>query len=113
MKITLVKKIMEDGIECRKCQEVSQRLADCDELRFIDDIVFADMRDPESEGHRFAKEHSIDIAPFFVVEEGNVMVYKTYMEFKKKVLKKVVEKVDVEIEEKRKAEAEVDAIDFL
>lgn len=114
MKITLVKKIMEDGEECRKCREVSERLEAGNEMRFIDRTVFADLRDQESEGSKLAREHGIDTAPFFLVEEeGMVSIYKTYMEFKRKVLMKTVEKADVEIEEKREAEAEVDAIDFL
>lgn len=114
MKITLVKKIMEDGQECRKCREVSDRLEAGNEHRFIDRTVYADLRDSESEGHKIAQEHGIDTAPFFVVEDdGRTSVYKTYMEFKTKVLKKRAEKADVEIEEKRQAEAEVDAIDFL
>lgn len=105
---------MEDGQECRKCREVSERLEAGNELRFIDQIVYADLRDPESEGHKIAQEHRIDTAPFFVVENGGLAtVYKTYMEFKTKVLKKAAERADVEIEEKRQAEAEVDAIDFL
>ena len=49
-----------------------------------------------------AKEHNIAVAPFFIVEDsGNVTIYKTYMEFKKKVLNKALVKDDVEIEEKR------------
>ena len=89
MKITMVKKIKEDGEECKKCLQVTERLRVGDELRFIDKIVYADMRDPDSVGHRLAKEHNIDIAPFFIVEDGGtVSIYKTYMELKRKVLNK-------------------------
>jgi len=88
MNITLVKKIMEDGKECKKCREVSDLLKKSDELRFIDTILYADIKDPDSEGSRVAREHNIDIAPFFVVEkDGEVTVYKSYMQFKRTVLK--------------------------
>jgi len=103
MKITMVKKIMDDGEECKKCQEVSQRLKEGDELGLIDRIVFADVRDFSAEGNRLAREYNVDIAPFFLVDNGGkVTVYKTYMELKRKVLKKVVEEADVAIEERRK-----------
>lgn len=105
----MVKKIKETGEECKKCREVTERLTAGNELSFIDKIVYADMRYPESEGLRVAKEHNIEIAPFFIVEDsGNVTIYKTYMEFKKKVLNKALEKGDVEIEERR-AKGEADA----
>ena len=114
MKITLVKKIYEDGEECKKCNEVYQRLKDGNELRFIDKIVVADVRDHESEGYKLAEKYNIDVAPFFVVEdEGKATVYKTYMQFKREVLKKEVEKADMEIEEKREINKAVDEIDFL
>ncbi len=112
MKITLIKKIMEDGGECRKCREVAERLEAGDEMRFIDRVIIADVREPGSEGMRIAAAHKIETAPFFVVEEdGKETLYKTYMQFKRKVLQKAVEAADAEIEEKRKAEAEVDALE--
>lgn len=113
MKITFVKKIKEDGEECKKCREVTERLKAGNELTLIDKIVYADMRDADSVGLKLAKEHNIDIAPFFIVEsEGNVTVYKTYMELKKKILKKALEKADIEIEERRKANAGIDSGDL-
>ncbi len=114
MKITFVKKIMENGEECKKCAEVTERLKSGSELKFIDNIVFADMRDHNAEGNQLAEKYNVDIAPFFIVEEsGNVIIYKTYMELKKKVLKKALEQADIDIEEKRIADDEVDAVDFL
>ena len=98
----------------KKCAEVYQRLKEGDELRFIDKIVVADVRDHESEGFKIAEEHNIDVAPFFVVEDaGDVKIYKTYMQFKRAVLKKRVERQDSEIEEKREINKAVDEIDFL
>ena len=90
MNITLVKKIMEDGQECRKCREVSDLLEKSNELRFIDTILYADMKDPGSEGSRVAMKHNVEIAPFFVVEkDGEVNIYKSYMQFKRDVLKEM------------------------
>lgn len=113
MNITLVKKIMEDGKQCKKCGEVSQRLEEGNEMRFIDRTVIADVRDPDSEGMKIAEKHDVKVAPFFVVEEDGIeRIYKTYMQFKRDVLKKVVEAADVEIEEKRKAQTEAAPIDM-
>lgn len=114
MNITMVKKIMEDGQECKKCREVSERLESGGELAFINKIIYADMRDPSSEGHSVAEKHNINIAPFFVVEEeGQVKIYKTYMELKRKVFNKMLEEADIEIEEKRKATSSSSAVDFM
>lgn len=114
MKITLVKKIMENGEECKKCAEVTDRLKAGSELEFIDNIVFADMRDQDAEGNRLAEKYNVDIAPFFIVEEsGSVIIYKTYMELKKKVLKKALDQADTDIEAKRIADDELDSVDFL
>jgi hypothetical protein len=114
MKITMVKKIYEDGGECKKCNEVQQRLKEGDELKLIDKIVVADVRDHESEGFKIAEKYNVEVAPFFVVEdEGAVTIYKTYMQFKRDVLKKKVESADREIEEKRELNKAVDDIDFL
>ena len=113
MKIIMVKKIMEDGQDCKKCREVSQRLEEGNELKFIDEIIYADVRDPDSNGIKVAKDRNIEIAPFFIVEEnGQESIYKTYMQFKRKVLQKVIEKADVEIEEKRKAKIQEEPIDL-
>ena len=113
MKIIMVKKIMEDGKECKKCGEVYERLKAGNELGLIDKIVMADVKDDQSEGHKLAKKYNVDIAPFFIVEDAsNVTIYKTYMELKRKVLKKVVEEADVDIEERRKASTEKKSIDI-
>ena len=105
---------MENGEECKKCAEVTERLKAGSELGLIDNIVFADMRDHNAEGNRLAEKYNVNIAPFFIVEEsGSVIIYKTYMELKKKVLKKALEQADIDIEEKRIADDEVDAVDFL
>ena len=89
MKITFVKKIKADGEPCRKCADVQNRLESSDQLRLIDDIVIADERDPQSAGMLLAKQHQVEQAPFFVVEDeqGNSRVYTIYFQLVKEVLK--------------------------
>jgi len=90
MYITMVKKIMKDGSPCRKCADVSAQLEENNLLGRIDKIVIADERDPNSEGIILAKEHNVDLAPFFVVEEDGqaTKIYTVYFKFVKEVLSK-------------------------
>lgn len=103
MNIIMVKKILKDGSECKKCKEVSERLEVNDEMQFIDQVAYADVRDPGSEGFQLAINHGMDIAPFFVVsDKGKETVYKTYLELRKKVFNREPAPEDILIEEKRK-----------
>lgn len=88
MKITFVKKIKADGLPCKKCLEVEQRLRDSDLMDRIDQVVIADERDPQSDGMQLAAKHQVDRAPFFIVEneDGNEMIYTIYFQFVKEVL---------------------------
>jgi len=90
MHITMVKKIKKDGSSCRKCADVVTQLEDNNLLGRIDRIVVADERDPNSEGMILAKEHNVDLAPFFVVEEDgqDTKIYTVYFKFVKEVLSK-------------------------
>ncbi len=88
MNITMVKKIMKDGSSCRKCADVLSQLEENNLLHRIDQIVIADERDPNSEGMILAKEHNVDLAPFFVVEEDGqaAKIYTVYFKFVKEIL---------------------------
>ena len=88
MKITLVKKIKADGSPCKKCGDVLKRLEDADQMKFIDEVLIADERDPGSAGMLLADELNVDRAPFFVVEkdDGEKEVYTVYFKFVKEVL---------------------------
>lgn len=98
MKITLVKKILENGNECKKCIEVTERLKENDEMKLISEVVYADERDATSEGFILAQKHNVDVAPFFVVNDGSeTKVYKSYFQFRKDILGKITDDV---IEEK-------------
>lgn len=88
MHITFVKKIKADGSPCRKCIEVEQRLKDANLLEKIDNIIIADEIDLQSEGMLLAREHKVDAAPFFIVEDDNAetKIYTVYFKFLKEVL---------------------------
>ena len=88
MYITMVKKIKKDGSPCRKCADVVTQLEENNLLDRIDQIVIADERDPNSEGMILAKEHNVDLAPFFVVEEDGqaTKIYTVYFKFVKEIL---------------------------
>lgn len=85
MHITFVKKILENGDLCQKCREVSKRLQAEGLIDKIDHIAIADVRDAESEGMQLAQQHSVERAPFFLVEDvaGEVAVFDVYFKFQK------------------------------
>ena len=86
MRITFVKKILEDGSPCRKCADVQKRLEDSGQLARIDETLVADERDPDSPGMRLAAELGVTRAPFFVVEaDGERRVWTVYFKFAKEV----------------------------
>lgn len=88
MKITFVKKIKADGSPCRKCADVEKRLLDSGYVQFIDETVIADEREPQSPGMQLARQHCVEQAPFFLVEEsdGRVRIYTIYFQLVKEVL---------------------------
>lgn len=112
MKIIMVKKLLEDGSECKKCREVTERLNAHNEMNRIDYIAYADVRKPESEGFKLAEKHHMDTTPFFIVEDnGEEKVYTTYLALRKQAFNQIPDEEDIEIEEKRKAPP--DELDFL
>lgn len=88
MKITFVKKIKADGSPCPKCNDVMERLESSGQISFIDEILIADERDPDSPGMQIAREHQVERAPFFVVEEDGKppVIHTVYLKFVKEVL---------------------------
>jgi len=96
MKITLVKKIKADGSECRKCEEVSQRLLAAGLMSRIDEVVIADERDPNSAGMLLAERLQVERAPFFIVtgDAGEEHVYTVYFRFLKEVLRAETQAAD-------------------
>ncbi|WP_152222563.1 hypothetical protein [Pseudomonas sp. SCB32] len=88
MRITLVKKVLADGQDCRKCREVHERLAKGGYLDRIDRTLVADERNPSSAGWMVAAQYGVDTAPFFVVrhDDGREVVYTVFMSFLHEVL---------------------------
>lgn len=111
MKITLVKKILADGSPCQKCADVLEKLESGGHLQYIDAIVTADERDPDSEGLAIAKQYEVDRAPFFVIEEDGKepVIYTIYMKF----LKEVLQQKTRESEELKEIMSNNQDLDFL
>jgi len=111
MHITMVKKIMKDGSPCRKCEDVLTQLEENKLLNRIDQIVIADERDPNSAGMILAKEHNVDLAPFFVVEEDGqaTKIYTVYFKFVKEVLSERISEQE-EIKEIMQQNPDIDFI---
>lgn len=88
MRITLVKKVLADGQDCRKCRDVMERLERSGQLARIDRILVADERDPSSAGWMAAEHYGVDAAPFFVVrhDDGREEVYSVFLAFVRDVL---------------------------
>jgi hypothetical protein len=88
MHITLVKKILADGSPCSKCADIVERLESSGNMRFIDRVVVADLRDPSSEGLQIAQQHNVERAPFFVVQKdnGDTVIYTVYLKMVKEIL---------------------------
>jgi hypothetical protein len=80
MHITMVKKRLADGSECRKCNQATEQLRQRGLLGRIDEFVWADEGDAESAGSKLGREHGVDVAPFFIVRDGaGVQVYTSVM----------------------------------
>ncbi len=96
VKITLVKKILADGSPCAKCRDVQEKLEVNGQLKFIDQTLIADVRDPQSAGIQVAQHFKVDRAPFFVVErEGQeAEVYTVYFKFAKEVLQPLIQQAE-------------------
>lgn len=88
MQITLVKKVLADGSLCAKCKDVEQKLKENNQEQFIDQVLIADERDPESPGMLLAQSLQVQRAPFFVLEEEGEepLVYTVYFKFAKEIL---------------------------
>ncbi len=87
MSITFVKKLLVNGQPCAKCADVERRLVAAGQMARIDRVVIADEADPDSEGMRLAARHGVEVAPFFLVENGaKTTVYTVYLKFSKEIL---------------------------
>ena len=71
MHVTMVKKRLADGSECRKCIDVSSLLSSRDLWSRVDEVVWALEDDPTSPGMILGQTFAVDAAPFFIVRENN------------------------------------------
>ena len=81
MHVTMVKKKLADGTECRKCAQATEQLRARGLLDRIDEFVWAQEGDSESPGSRLGQKHGIDTAPFFIVrDDAGEQVYTSVMQ---------------------------------
>ena len=71
MRITMVKKKMKDGSDCRKCAEITEFLQSRGHWSRIDEIVWAAEDDPQSTGAVLGERLGVARAPFFVVQDDD------------------------------------------
>ena len=99
MHITMVKKRMADGTECRKCQEATALLQSRGLWERIDEIVWALENDAASPGMVLGQRLGVDRAPFFLVcDERGEAVYVS-------VLQLIGERFDVAVSAAQQAQA--------
>lgn len=105
MHVTMVKKRLLDGSECRKCQDATALLQARGLWDRIDDIVWADEADVQSPGMVLGQRLGVDRAPFFIVrDERGEAVYVN-------VLQLVRERFDAAVTAAQQAQA-IDADDI-
>lgn len=92
MHITMVKKRLADGSECRKCLEATDHLRSRGLWDRVDEIVWAHEDDPASAGVRLGRDLGVERAPFFVVrdDDGAQAVYVSVLQLVKERLGQAV-----------------------
>jgi hypothetical protein len=105
MHVTMIKKRLSDGTECRKCQEATALLQSRGLWPRIHEVVWAHEGDPTSPGMQIGTRVGVDRAPFFIVSDGTrEVVYAS-------VLQLIREHFDVEVSAQQRAAA-IDADDI-
>jgi hypothetical protein len=69
MHVTMVKKRLADGSDCRKCAEVTALLERRGLWGRIDEVVWAQEGDAQSPGILLGAKHGVASAPFFIVRD--------------------------------------------
>jgi hypothetical protein len=91
MHITMVKKTLADGSDCRKCSDATEYLQARGLWNRIDEIAWAYESDPSSAGMVIGARLGIDRAPFFVVrDESGEAVYTSVLQLVRERLGRVV-----------------------
>jgi phosphoadenosine phosphosulfate reductase len=81
MHVTMIKKELADGSPCKKCIQAEEVLRRRGLWERIDEVVFAKDADPASPGMQLAARHRVELAPFFLVKDGErEVVYTSVIE---------------------------------
>lgn len=85
MRIAMIKKVMANGQDCFRCQEVEKKLRQDGYMDRIDRVLIADERDIGSAGWLAAMRYGVEQAPFFVIsyDDGHDEVITQYVELLK------------------------------
>jgi phosphoadenosine phosphosulfate reductase len=67
-KITMVKKLLQNGEPCAKCVRAEEMLRGRGVWDQIDEVVWAKEGDAESAGAQLGRKFGVDLAPFFIIE---------------------------------------------
>ena len=82
MRITMVKKKLADGSDCRKCAEASDHLRSRGLGDKIDEVIWAEEGNPASAGMILGARYGVERAPFFIVRDdtGHETVYTSVLQ---------------------------------
>src|SRR5438046_10323750 len=69
MRVSMVKKKMADGSDCRKCADVTAYLQARGFWNRVDEVVWAYENDPESPGMVLGQRLGVERAPFSVIRD--------------------------------------------
>jgi phosphoadenosine phosphosulfate reductase len=89
--VTFVKKRLASGEVCRKCLDADVFIASRGLGEHITRTVWADEADPASEGWELARRHRVEVAPFFIVEDGAVEVLTSVVAFARRMAEPVAD----------------------
>ena len=95
MHITMVKKKLRDGSDCRKCAEVTEHLQSRGLWDRVDEVIWAYEDDPNSPGMLLGKRLGVERAPFFVVrDEKGEKTYTSVLQLVRERLGQTVTSLD-------------------
>jgi dissimilatory sulfite reductase (desulfoviridin) alpha/beta subunit len=83
VQVTMIRKILESGEECPKCQEAARLIKEKGHWEKITKIVDAVVGNEESEGFQLSRQYAVERAPFFIVEkdDGEKKVIVSVLQF--------------------------------
>ena len=96
MHITMVKKLLADGSDCRKCAEATDHLQSRGLWHHITEVVWAREDDPSSPGMQLGARLNVERAPFFIVrdDDGRESVYVSVLQLVRERLGTAVSDVE-------------------